>query len=101
MVNRIEPHELFLLEAGTAKVSFEKDTKMPNAGTFKVEKEDHTLGNVLRYELLRNPSVLFAGYKMPHPLEHRIVVKVRWREGERETKKNRGGDKRIGKERER
>ena len=76
MVNRIEPHELFLLQPGVEKVSFEKDTKMPNAGTFKIEKEDHTLGNVIRYQLLKHPNVLFAGYKMPHPLEHRIVVKV-------------------------
>ena len=57
-------------------MTFESDTKMPNAGTFKIEKEDHTVGNVLRYQLLKDNNVLFAGYKMPHPLEHRIVVKV-------------------------
>ncbi len=24
----------------------------------------------------RDPSVVFAGYRMPHPLDHSIVVKV-------------------------
>lgn len=27
-------------------------------------------------ELLRNEAVLFAGYKVPHPLEHRIELRV-------------------------
>tara|TARA_R110002050_G_scaffold60265_3_gene133792 strand:- start:274 stop:732 length:459 start_codon:yes stop_codon:yes gene_type:complete len=55
---------------------FERDTKIRNAGTFAIEKEDHTIGNSVRAQLLKRRSVLFAGYKMPHPLEHRIVIKV-------------------------
>lgn len=27
-------------------------------------------------QLLRDPQVLFAGYKMPHPLEHKFVLRV-------------------------
>lgn len=27
-------------------------------------------------QLLRDPQVLFAGYKNPHPLEHKIVLRV-------------------------
>ncbi len=27
-------------------------------------------------QLLKNPRVIFAGYKMPHPLEHEILIKV-------------------------
>jgi DNA-directed RNA polymerase II subunit RPB11 len=26
--------------------------------------------------LLDNPQVIFAGYKMPHPLEHEFLLKV-------------------------
>lgn len=29
--------------------------------------------------LLANPQVLFAGYKMPHPLEHRFVLNIQTR----------------------
>ncbi|KAJ3333541.1 DNA-directed RNA polymerase II subunit RPB11-a [Blyttiomyces sp. JEL0837] len=53
-----------------------KDSKIPNAATFTILKEDHTLGNILRMQLLKNPRVLFAGYKVPHPLEHSFVLKV-------------------------
>lgn len=28
-------------------------------------------------QLHRDPSVLFAGYKLPHPLQYKIVVKVK------------------------
>lgn len=27
-------------------------------------------------QLLKDPQVLFAGYKVPHPLEHKIVIRV-------------------------
>lgn len=27
-------------------------------------------------QLLRNPQVLFAGYKVPHPLEHKFVLRI-------------------------
>eukprot|EP00008_Paramoeba_atlantica_P013471 CAMPEP_0201492200 /NCGR_PEP_ID=MMETSP0151_2-20130828/32155_1 /ASSEMBLY_ACC=CAM_ASM_000257 /TAXON_ID=200890 /ORGANISM="Paramoeba atlantica, Strain 621/1 / CCAP 1560/9" /LENGTH=126 /DNA_ID=CAMNT_0047878879 /DNA_START=43 /DNA_END=423 /DNA_ORIENTATION=- len=76
MTNAIEPSEFLVLDPGARKVSFEKDTKMIDAGTFLIEKEDHTVGNVLRYQLLKDNNVLFAGYKMPHPLEHKILVKI-------------------------
>ena len=56
-----------------------------NAGTFTIHLEDHTAGNMIKMqapfslssrELLNNPNVLFAGYRMPHPLENKIEVKV-------------------------
>lgn len=76
-MNAPGPTEHIVLEEGQAKVEYSDDQNMPNAGTFVVRNEDHTLGNMLRAELLRNPHVLFAGYRLPHPLEHRMVVKVR------------------------
>lgn len=27
-------------------------------------------------QLLKDPSVLFAGYKIPHPLEHKFVLRI-------------------------
>lgn len=41
-----------------------------------------TTANVLKShcvcasQLLKDPQVLFAGYKVPHPLEHKIVIRV-------------------------
>lgn len=80
----------------------ELDTKVTNAALFTVNKEDHTLGNMIRKwviacirltrvevsvvhfvffasicsQLLKDPHVLFAGYKNPHPLEHKFVLRI-------------------------
>ncbi|CAG2107770.1 unnamed protein product [Medioppia subpectinata] len=80
--------ESFLLFEGEKKITIEKDTKVPNAAIFTVNKEDHTLGNMIRIlmpllcvhsclrQLLKDPQVLFAGYKVPHPLTHEFVLRV-------------------------
>ncbi|VDM98159.1 unnamed protein product [Thelazia callipaeda] len=68
--------ESFLVFDGEKKIVVEKDTKVPNAAVFTVNKEDHTVGNLLKNQLLKDPQVLFAGYKCPHPLEHKFVLRV-------------------------
>ncbi|XP_039292368.1 DNA-directed RNA polymerase II subunit RPB11 isoform X2 [Nilaparvata lugens] len=59
-----------------SKIIKELDTKVPNAAIFTINKEDHTLGNMIRNQLLKDPNVLFAGYKLPHPLEHKFVLRI-------------------------
>lgn len=39
-------------------------------------REDHTVGNLLRMQLLREENVLFAGYKHPHPLVNDIEIRI-------------------------
>ncbi|XP_064653147.1 DNA-directed RNA polymerase II subunit RPB11-like [Lineus longissimus] len=68
--------ESFLLFEGEKKITIQKDTKVPNAAIFTIKKEDHTLGNLLRTQLFKDPQVIFAGYKVPHPLEHYFVLRV-------------------------
>ncbi|TKR83266.1 hypothetical protein L596_016887 [Steinernema carpocapsae] len=68
--------ESFLLFEGEKKILFEKDTKVPNAAIFTILKEDHTLGNMLKHQLLKDPQVLFAGYRNPHPLDHKILLRI-------------------------
>ncbi|OZJ06604.1 hypothetical protein BZG36_00438 [Bifiguratus adelaidae] len=75
-MNAPDRFELFVIPEGRKKVSMTPDTKLPNAATFTIEREDHTLGNLLRMQLLKDPRVLFAGYKVPHPLEHNFIIKV-------------------------
>ena len=53
-----------------------KDEKMNNAATFECLREDHTLGNLLRMECLRDPTVRFSGYQIVHPLSHDVLIKV-------------------------
>ena len=60
-----------------AQVLYKDDTKIANAGTFTIKNHDHTLGNLLKTELLSDvKNVLFSGYKKPHPLENSIRIKV-------------------------
>ena len=61
------------------KVSLQKDTRAPNSAVFVIEREDHTLGNMLRMRMLDDDDVLFSGYRVPHPLEPAIQVKVQTR----------------------
>uniref|UniRef100_A0A8C5QC63 RNA polymerase II subunit J2 n=1 Tax=Leptobrachium leishanense TaxID=445787 RepID=A0A8C5QC63_9ANUR len=68
--------ESFLLFEGEKKITITKDTKVPNACLFTINKEDHTIGNIIKSQLLKDPQVLFAGYKVPHPLEHKIIIRV-------------------------
>mmetsp|Transcript_2968 Transcript_2968/g.3380 ORF Transcript_2968/g.3380 Transcript_2968/m.3380 type:complete len:128 (-) Transcript_2968:292-675(-) len=77
-MNAPERSAAFLLDEdnGEEKVTYASDTKVSNAGTFTFNKEDHTLGNLVRMQLLRDPNVRFAGYKIPHPLVHQIDLKI-------------------------
>ncbi|KAF5369091.1 hypothetical protein D9758_003073 [Tetrapyrgos nigripes] len=69
-------YELFVLDEGERPVEVTEDTKIPNAATVKIVKQDHTLGNMLRAQLLSMPQVLFAGYKVPHPLHPYFLLKI-------------------------
>ena len=43
--------------------------------TYELHGEDHTIGNALRYVLMRDPRTAFCGYSIPHPSE--AVVNLR------------------------
>lgn len=58
------------------RVTLERDAKVANAALFVLQREDHTVGHLLRMELLRDPRVRFAGYRHPHPLDTHIELKV-------------------------
>ncbi|KAI3683032.1 hypothetical protein L1987_83509 [Smallanthus sonchifolius] len=75
-MNAPDRYERFVVPEGTKKVSYERDTKIINAASFTIEREDHTIGNIVRMQLHRDGNVLFAGYKLPHPLQYKIIVRV-------------------------
>jgi hypothetical protein len=44
-----EPHIIICLHyVFTLRITYVKDTKVANAGTFTIQHEDHTLGSLLR-----------------------------------------------------
>ena len=66
----------YVLADGEKKMVYANDEKIPNAGTFTIAKETHTVGNLLQMQVLRNNQVKYCGYKMPHPLQNSMLVKV-------------------------
>ena len=61
VMNAPERSSAFILEDDEEKIEYAADTKVSNAGTFTLNKEDHTMANLLRLQLLRDPQVKFAG----------------------------------------
>jgi len=46
------------------------------AASFEFEKESHTLGNALRYIIMKNPNVEFCAYAIPHPSEQKMNLRI-------------------------
>jgi hypothetical protein len=67
MTNAPNRYEKFVVPDGVKKVSYMKDTKIPNAARFVFEREDHTVGNVLR--MCATP---------PHPLSCGCIEDSGW-----------------------
>ncbi|KAM9740491.1 DNA-directed RNA polymerases I and III subunit RPAC2 [Menidia menidia] len=49
--------------------------------TFVLHDEDHTLGNSLRYMIMKNTDVEFCGYTITHPSESKINFRIQTRGG--------------------
>jgi len=49
--------------------------------TFVLKGEDHTLGNALRYMIMKNPATEFCGYTVPHPSDELIRLRIQTRGG--------------------
>jgi DNA-directed RNA polymerase I and III subunit RPAC2 len=44
--------------------------------TFVLSREDHTLGNALRFVCMRDARTQFCGYSMPHPSEQVVNLRL-------------------------
>ncbi|EPS41213.1 hypothetical protein H072_4935 [Dactylellina haptotyla CBS 200.50] len=47
-----------------------------SCASFQFENEDHTLGNALRWIIMKNPKVEFCGYSIPHPSEPKMNMRI-------------------------
>jgi len=56
------------------KVVYQEDKV--NLAVVTIQDEDHTLGNLIRHQLLKDKTIKFSGYKRAHPLENEIQIKV-------------------------
>jgi len=62
---------------GLGEVEVVVEEEGDELGVYTIYGEDHTIGNLLEKILLTIDGVELASYEMPHPLEPKIVVRVR------------------------
>ena len=48
----------------------------PHNATYSFVEEDHTLGNIVRNQIVKNKHVDFCAYSVPHPSEQIVNVRV-------------------------
>lgn len=67
-----------MTQAAHAKLEIEpvEDGTDDTTLTYVLHNEDHTLGNALRYIILKNPEVEFCGYAIPHPAENKLNLRI-------------------------
>jgi len=58
------------------QIVIERKDADPSAATYIFSDEDHTLGNALRFMLVKRPDVEFCGYSIPHPSENFMNMRL-------------------------
>ena len=79
------------MQESDAEMQSQQDTSKPQAkqltvnrsspddqqsATYSFRNEDHTLGNLLRNQIIKNKEVEFCAYSMPHPSEPICNVRI-------------------------
>lgn len=47
----------------------------------QITGEDDTLGNLISKEAMKHPKVIYATYRIPHPLQNKLELIIRAEEG--------------------
>ncbi|EOR01933.1 DNA-directed RNA polymerase II subunit rpb11 [Wallemia ichthyophaga EXF-994] len=63
--------ELFIVPDEEPKVSVVDDSRIPSTSTITLNRQDHTIANLISNEMTKNKDVIFSGYRVPHPLNPR------------------------------
>ncbi|KAJ8518476.1 hypothetical protein ONZ45_g4457 [Pleurotus djamor] len=70
-------HSIIMAEQTPPKIKIMKGAEPDlSAATYQIYDESHTIGNALRWMLMKNPKVEFCGYSVPHPSENTIQVRI-------------------------
>lgn len=58
------------------RVSVVDDSRIPSTSTITLNRQDHTVSNLLSNEIRKNENVIFSGYRVPHPLVPKAEIRV-------------------------
>jgi len=47
-----------------------------NEIVIEITGEDDTLGNLIAKEAMKHPKVVYASYRIPHPLQNRLEIVI-------------------------
>uniref|UniRef100_A0AAZ3NU53 DNA-directed RNA polymerases I and III subunit RPAC2 n=1 Tax=Oncorhynchus tshawytscha TaxID=74940 RepID=A0AAZ3NU53_ONCTS len=72
---------LFTVDVDTGVLRVQADGTDEGCVTFVLHEEDHTLGNSLRYMVMKSLDVDFCGYSITHPSESKINFRIQTRGG--------------------
>ena len=59
-----------------AKVQYRQFNNDQSAMEIEIPYIDHTLGHILKHELEQNSHIEYVSLKQPHPLEHKVIMRV-------------------------
>lgn len=71
-----EEDEEVELDTEKIKILPQATSEDGTSASFRIIDEDHTLGNALRYIIMKNPQVEFCGYSIPHPSENVLNIRI-------------------------
>ena len=76
-MNEVNNEENLELAVDTSKIQLLPGATSDGfAASFQIIDEDHTLGNALRYMIMKNEDVEFCGYSIPHPSENKLNIRI-------------------------
>merc|ERR1719159_927242 len=71
-----EPFENLTVPFGMKKLALQTVSEQPNSGVFMLRSEDHTIGNLIKCMLCNDDHVLFAGYRIIHPMKRDMSLRI-------------------------
>lgn len=78
--NKLDLYKLYVMEKRDEFVEFiQPDTLNSNYIDTIIKYDTHTLGNILQSYLFKNylnKEIKFVGYKVPHPLETKCIIRI-------------------------
>lgn len=75
-MNQPDRYSRFTIPEDIPRVEFAVEGTNKCAAAYTIRLEDHTLGNLLRQQLHTDDDVVFAGYRIPHPLDPLMVMRI-------------------------
>ncbi|XP_037941442.1 DNA-directed RNA polymerase II subunit RPB11-a-like [Teleopsis dalmanni] len=76
MEDKLPNYEKYLLPKGEPKITVTQDEKMPNCYVVVIKREDSTVLETIKTELMKNDNVLFCGYHVYHPEDYEVTLRV-------------------------